>query len=70
MMVQTSVQNLKSPNQVDEKALKQVYDRYLQMLQEDKNAKLEHVLKEETFARQFSGRLDEKEIEAAVMERL
>ena len=28
------------------------------------------MLKEETFARQFSGRLDEREIEAAVMERL
>ena len=37
----------KSPNQVDEKALKQIYDRYIRLLSEDKNAKIENILKEE-----------------------
>lgn len=40
------------------------------MLQEDKNARIESILKAESFLRQFSGRLDEKEIEAAVIDRL
>lgn len=47
-----------------------MYERYLQLLQEDKNAKVESVLREEQIARQISGQLDEREIEAAVMEKL
>ena len=47
-----------------------MYDRYLQLLREDQNAKIETILREEPFARQFSGRLDEREIEQAVLERL
>lgn len=54
---------------MDEKALNLVYDRYLEILQEDKNAKLEDVLKEERFVRQFSSGLDEQELEEALMEK-
>lgn len=50
--------------------MNQVYDRYLQLLQEDKNARIDSILKEESFVRQFSGRFDQKEIEAAVLDRL
>ena len=39
-------------------------------MQEDKNAKIENIIREESFKRQFSSNLDEKEIEAAVIERL
>ena len=69
----SSQSQLKSPagNQLDEKSIKYIYDRYLQLLQEDKNATIQQVLVEEPFKRQFSGsKLDEKEIEAAVMERM
>ena len=50
--------------------MNQVYDRYLQLLQEDKNARIDSILKEESFVRQFSGRFDQKEVEAAVLDRL
>lgn len=42
----------------------------MELLSKDKNAKIEHVLKEEIFARQFSSSLDEKEIEQAVLDRI
>ena len=62
---------------IDEQALKLVYDRYLQVLQVNKNATIDDVLNEEDvknqlrYLQQMTGQAyGPRELEAAVIERL
>ena len=43
-----------SNNNIDHLTVKLVYDKYLQMLQEDKNATIDDVLQDEDIKRQLS----------------
>eukprot|EP00347_Sterkiella_histriomuscorum_P022188 403331364 len=69
---QYNQQYIQNSANIEERAINQVYDRYLQILQqENQPPRVDDILREESFAREFSGvQLDEQQIEAAVMERL
>jgi len=78
MMNRISQQPQVNSSGVDEQSLKLVYDRYLQLLQEDKNATIDDVLRQEdvkiqlmSFQRSTGAPpISAQEIEQAVIERL
>ena len=56
---------------INEGLLKQIYERYLQVIQEDKDAKISQVLKEEPFVQIIAQqKLSERDIEAAIFDKL
>ena len=69
-------------NKVDEQTVNYVYNRYIDMLQQDKNASIDLILSEEPLASQIAGQLitgpngtivsgyTEKDIEQAVIDKL
>lgn len=57
---------------VDEQTVSYVYNRYIELLQQDKNASIEQILREEPFASHLreTASYTDRQIEQAVIEKL